>query len=144
MFLQNKEATTYPIYLKKGEYGDDLKEKILYANNFFYTEGFTDKQRLWMLAMIDHESAGTWSPTVVGDNGCSIGISQYNTCAGNFPADTYEGQVAQFADRMKYYFENFSFESAVGKHNMPAWQNNPKYLGKVQRSVDTFYEVASN
>ena len=118
-----------------------MKQKILYANKYFYDYGFTDEQRLWMLAMIDHESAGSWSPTIVGDNGCSVGISQYNTCAGNFPDPTYEGQVKQFADRMNKYFSESPFLTAISRHNLPYGAYQADYVAKVKATVDIFYQA---
>lgn len=127
--------------MKTGAYGDDLKQKILEANSYFHDRGFTDEERLWLIAMIDHESAGTWSETVVGDNGCSIGIAQFNSCAGNHAEATFEGQLKQFADRMEVFLDKYPLEIAIGKHNMPAWDSNPNYVNRIQASKDNFVDI---
>lgn len=136
---KSEEKGAYTIYMKKGEYGDDLRQKILIANKYLHERGFTDEERLWLIAMIDHESAGTWSETVVGDNGCSTGIAQFNACAGNVAEKTFEGQLRQFSDRMEGFLAKWPLEIAVGKHNMPAWDSNPGYVNRIKAAIDTFY-----
>lgn len=94
--------------------------------------------------MIDHESAGTWSETVVGDNGCSTGIAQYNACAGNIAETTFEGQLKQFSERMEVFLTEYPLEIAVGKHNAPNWDSNVNYVNLVRKSKENFSSVYYN
>lgn len=128
-----------PIYGKK-DIGADVQEKIRYANQVFYEKGMTEEQVLWTLALADHESAGTWSEAVKGDNGCSTGIGQWNSCpgSGRKAAPTYEGQVEQLANEMIEKYRVHDIKTAVGKHNAPAWDSNPNYVYKVERAIPNF------
>lgn len=50
----------YPIYMKLGAYGDDLRQKILKANSYLHDRGFTDEERLWLIAIGKHNMPN-WS-----------------------------------------------------------------------------------
>lgn len=117
-----------------------MTDKILYANKIFFEYGFTDYQRLTLLALIDHESAGTWSPTVVGDAGCSIGIGQWNWCASRIAADGYEAQVNQLAEEFVWKFGEYDDLQAAGKHNWPARDYNTEYIEKIKTTMGQFYK----
>jgi hypothetical protein len=128
------------ISYKKRAIGADVQAKIEYADKYFRSIGMTDEQVLYTLGIIDHESGGTWSETTVGDHGCSIGIAQYNTCAGNFPAKTYEGQVEQVGKEMLARYQKEPLLKAVIHHNMPSWDVNPKYEARIKASIQNFYK----
>jgi len=127
--------------MKRGEFGRDLHDKIIYAQAEWRGLGMTDDQILWTLALVDHESAGTWSPTVLGDNGCSKGIGQWNSCpgSGRHAAETFELQVAQIGTEMLAKYQLFSIRTAVGKHNAPAWDSNTGYTARVEAATLNFY-----
>ena len=99
------------------------------------------EQVLWTLALIDHESAGTWSETGVGDGGCSKGIALWNSCpgSGRKAAPTYEAQVAQIGEEMLSKFNLFPIKTAVSKHNAPAWDYNAPYVARIQAATVNFY-----
>jgi hypothetical protein len=122
----------------KDRIGADVQEKILYANQALRERGLTDQQVLYTLALIDHESVGSWSETIVGDGGCSIGIAQWNKCVGNIAPATYEEQVQLIADEMASKFAEFDDLTALGKHNAPSWDYNEKYINKVLESAKNF------
>lgn len=115
-----------------------MQNKIREANRRFYEIGMTEEQVKWTIALIDHESAGTWSETIKGDKGCSTGIAQWNACAGRKAPPTYEEQVKLIGDEMLAKYKEFTIEVAVGKHNAPAWNSNPNYVAKVKRSMLSF------
>lgn len=129
------------VYVKK-DVGEDVQTKIAYADQTFRAMGMTDEQVLWTLALIDHESAGTWSETVKGDAGCSTGIAQWNACVGRKAPSTYEGQVKLIGEEMLKKYQEFEIEIAVGKHNAPAWDTNYNYSNKVKNAKNNFTLIA--
>jgi hypothetical protein len=122
----------------KDNIGSDVQEKIRYANQELRERNLTDQQVLYTLALIDHESAGSWSETIVGDGGCSIGIAQWNKCVNRKAPVTYEEQVQLIADEMASKFAEFDDLTALGKHNAPAWDYNKNYINKVLESAKNF------
>lgn len=98
----------------------------------------TSEQVRWTLALIDHESAGTWSPNIKGDNGCSTGIAQWNACSGRQAPATYEEQVELIGNEMLKAYNEFDLKTAIGKHNAPAWDSNLKYVAKVETTLNLF------
>lgn len=126
-------------YVKKG-IGADVQAKIAYVDQINIGLGMTDKQRKLVLGLIDHESAGTWSETIKGDNGCSTGIGQWNACPGSRrqAPKTFNEQAQLICTEMKAKFDEFPDEIAVGKHNAPAWDSNPRYTAKVIKSSKLF------
>jgi hypothetical protein len=143
-----KTAVTPPTvpgntYYYKENIGQDVQDKIKYLQDVCYDKGMNDMQVLWTVAMADHESAGTWSPTIKGDGGCSTGIGQWNSCPGSQrkAADTFEGQAEQLCREMKDKYDRFNLKTAVGKHNAPAWDSNPNYVARVQGSIKNFRTI---
>jgi hypothetical protein len=124
----------------KANIGADVQEKIRKLYNECVRIGMTEEQALWTLGMADHESGGTWSESVKGDGGCSTGIGQWNSCPGSRrkAAPTFDGQVDQLCSEMKEKFDEFPIEIAVGKHNAPAWDSNPRYVERVIKSKNLF------
>ena len=93
-FNLNVPNTHWVIPISKKGAGSDLNDKVAY----FYAQCLKSLNRpqcLRVAGLVDHESAGTWSPTVKGDGGCSTGIAQWNNCAGSRrkAPDTFEKQV---------------------------------------------------
>lgn len=124
----------------KNKVGEDIQAKIKRLNEVMCEKGFTDDQRKWVLGLADHESGGTWSETVKGDNGCSTGIGQWNACpgSGRIAPPTFEEQVQLLTDEFKDKFSKHPIETAIGKHNAPAWDSNPRYVNRVRKSVALF------
>lgn len=134
-----KQVKTKLTYVKKGV-GSDVQAKIAYVDQINIDLGLTDHQRKLVLGLIDHESAGTWSETIKGDNGCSTGIGQWNACPGSnrHAPKTFNEQAQLICKEMKDKFDRFPDEIAVGKHNAPAWSSNPRYTAKVIKSSKLF------
>ena len=88
----------------------------------------------WTIALIDHESAGTWDENTVGDSGCSVGLAQWNHCVGNYGPEDFDGQVTQIGQEMLTRFQEFSIEIAIGKHNAPALDTISGYTESVKAS----------
>lgn len=125
----------------KDKVGSDTQDKIQYIQEYCYSIGYNQDQVHWIVAMADHESAGTWSTTIKGDNGCSTGIGQWNACAGSGRAPRsliYKDQAEQLCDEMKPFFDQFPIEIAVGKHNAPAWDRNTYYVNRVRKSLPLY------
>lgn len=101
----------------------------------------SEEQVLWTAYLVDHESAGTWSETILGDGGCSKGIAQWNSCPGSErkAAPTFEAQVDQIGEEMLAKFQLFPIKTAISKHNAPAWDYNAPYVARVQAASINFY-----
>lgn len=133
-----KIATTQPTWMKSG-IGADVQEKIRTANSILYELGMSSEQVHWIIALIDHESAGTWDENVVGDYGCAVGIAQWNNCVGNYGPKDFNGQVKQVGEEMMTRFYFFPLEIAVGKHNAPNREDNSAYIARIRASTKIFY-----
>jgi len=123
----------------KSGLGADVQEKIRTANGILYGLGMSSEQVHWVIALIDHESAGTWDENVTGDNGCAKGIAQWNNCVGNYGPKDFNGQVKQVGEEMMTRFYFFPLKIAIGKHNAPNWDSNPRYVSKVEATTKIFY-----
>jgi hypothetical protein len=123
---------------RKEAVGEDVQNKIAYLQGECYKVGMTQEQIHWTLALVDHESAGTWSETVKGDYGNSTGIAQWHKPSGRIAPATFEAQATLICTEMKSKYDLFSIETAVGKHNAPAWKSNPKYINKVRKALKFF------
>lgn len=130
--------TAYKAFVKSGNYGNDMLQKINYVQKIGYEAGFTQDQMRLVLGLIDHESGGTWSETAKGDQGCSIGIAQWNKCVGRIAPKTFEEQANLIVQEMARKFAEFSDLVAVSKHNAPAWDYNTNYVNRVVKSSKLF------
>jgi hypothetical protein len=143
---KSEEVQILPLEPKifiKDKIGEDVQSKIRYLQESCYKIGMNQEQVRWTLALADHESAGTWSPTVKGDRGCSTGIGQWNACAGSNRKPRsliFEDQADQLCEEMKAKFDLFDIETAIGKHNAPAWDKwkSSKYINKVRSALKLF------
>ena len=138
--MQERESIVAQQYYIKKKIGDDVQKKIRHVQDLAMSAGYTSAQIRLLLGLIDHESAGTWDEKVVGDGGCSIGIAQWNKCAGNIAPTTFEEQAKDVVQRMKAKFEAHSDDIAIGKWNAPAWSSNPAYVKEVRESSLLFIE----
>ena len=127
---------------KKLNTGEDLNAKIERANLAWYGLGMSTEQVMWTTWLVDHESAGTWSPDVIGDNGCSKGIGQWNSCPGSdrHATDGFDAQVLQIGEEMLAKYKTFPIKTAIGKHNAPAWDYNAGYILKVESAGKNFVQ----
>ena len=132
-----EKPSTAPI-LTKVKTGEELNKKIEYFQEQAYSKDYSEEQVKWMVALIDHESAGSWDENIIGDSGKSRGIAQWNKYAGRIAGKTYEDQVEQFLNEFKPYVDKFDIKVAVGKWNAPAWDSNPAYIAKVKNSMINF------
>jgi len=124
--------------LSKSNIGSDVQEKIHYVDSLAIQSGLDLEQRKLLLGLIDHESAGTWSETIVGDNGCSIGIAQWNNCVGNIAPNIFEEQAQKIVNEMVDKFSQNSNLWAVSKHNAPYGSYRTTYVNKVIESSKLF------
>jgi len=124
--------------LSKSNIGSDVQNKIHYVDQLAVNAGLDLDQRKLLLGLIDHESAGTWSETVVGDNGCSTGIGQWNACAGRLAPETFEKQAELIVAEMADKFSSNTNEWAVSKHNAPYGSYKTSYVNKVITSSKNF------
>lgn len=123
---------------KKHDIGEDVQAKIKSLQEICYSKGMTQEQVLWTTALVDHESGGSWNEKEKGDGGCSIGIGQWNKCVGRIAPPTFNNQADLICSEMKQKYDRFGIKTGVGKHNAPAWNSNPKYLKRVERSTHEF------
>lgn len=92
----------------------------------------TDKSYLQLLAAQALQENGALSPTVIGDNGCSLGLPQRNFCShAGISAKTalrkwpewhdLDFQIEWFADAMKKNLDEYGeIQWAIIDHNRPA------------------------
>lgn len=92
---------------------------------------------LRIIALVDHESAGTWDPAIRGDGGCSVGIAQWNGCVGRRAPKDFEGQARQIIVEMHAKFRLWSMDTATCAHNSPALRCG-NYVQKVRTSEGKF------
>jgi uncharacterized protein YeaO (DUF488 family) len=102
----------------------------------------TSNQIKLTLGLIDHESAGTWSPTIVNHTAkeYSTGIAQWNQYAGRYAQEGFEAQAQQIVDEMSDKFKKYSDLIAVTKHNCPRCNNQIAYTAKVKASSNQFIQ----
>lgn len=94
--------------------------------------GITDKDNLQVFTAQAMQENGALSPTVIGDNGCSLGLPQRNFCShAGISAKTalkkwpewnnIKFQIAWFADNTKGHMDEYQdIKWAVIAHNCPA------------------------
>jgi len=125
------------IFVKKN-IGADVQAKIEQLQNICYSKGMTEEQVLYTLALVDHESAGTYSTTIKGDKGCSVGIAQWNKCVGRIAGKDFEAQSHQICDEMKAKYDKWALLTAITKHNCPRCTYRAVYVNKILSAIPNF------
>ena len=128
-------------YYTKDNLGEgQTKDRIQYFQEKAYESGMTQSQVKWLTGMVDHESAGSWDENIKNHTAKehSVGIAQWNLYAGRKAPSTFEAQVDLVIEELGARFKNETIESAIGHHNMPNWDSNPVYVGKVRKAMEQF------
>ena len=116
---------------RKPRTGESVQVKICTVYRLARAYALTANEALAVVGLIDHESAGTWSPTVRGDGGCSIGIAQWNSCVGRRAPASFEAQARLIITEMRDKFAANPLNHAICLHNSPAGRCNRDYVAKV-------------
>jgi hypothetical protein len=140
--LQHKgeafHASPDKIYTKK-DIGEDVQSKIRQLQEICYSKDMNEEQVLWTLALVDHESGGSYDENVVGDYGNSHGIGQWHAPSGRYAPPTYEEQAHKICDEMKTKYDEYPILTAITKHNCPACWERWVYINKVKAAKENFF-----
>ena len=128
--------THWTIPIAKRGADSDLNAKIGYLY-LKCMETLNRPQCVRVVALVDHESAGSFSPTIKGDGGNSIGIAQWHRPSGRIAAKTFEGQVDQLIREISPRMMRHSLDEATCGWNSPRMRCG-NYVSKVIKSERNF------
>jgi len=144
LILSLKESSPWkinPCLRKQAKVGQDFQDKVCTVYKIALAKGLTPHQiKYGIIGLVDHESAGTWSPTVKGDNGCSTGLGQWNACPGSRrkAGKDFIAQAHQIVDEMADKIAKHPLRLAICLHNSPAGRCNKGYVDLVVEAGNQF------
>ena len=131
------DSAEWVIPISKIGAGEALNAKIGYLYLECIKTLKIKPQCVRIVALVDHESAGSWDPAIVGDGGCSVGIAQWNWCVKRRAPKDFNGQVAQIISEMGAKFARHTLDDSTCMHNSPAMKCG-NYVSKVLASETNF------
>lgn len=119
---------------------DYKQERADYLYKYAQEKGFNHEQAKRLIAQIFQEN-GAMTETRRGDQGCSVGLIQWNECArGKIPRTDWRGQIEIFANEIwgKYQITN-NFSQAQVAWNQPSVLKSGQYKTKYYFKLQNIY-----